>query len=131
VFAQTYGLVEGDSASVAELCALLSALAATPIRQSVAVTGSVHQHGQVQAIGGVNEKIEGLFDVCLARGLTGTQGLSYPLPACCISCYAGRWWRRGRAVSVMRPWQYEPTRRPRCWRGLSRSTCCWWASARG
>jgi predicted ATP-dependent protease len=78
VFEQSYGLVEGDSASVAELCALLSALAVTPIKQSLAVTGSVNQHGQVQAIRGVNEKIEGFFDVCLARGLTGTQGVVIP-----------------------------------------------------
>ena len=64
VFEQSYGGVEGDSASSAELYALLSALADVPIRQSLAVTGSVNQHGDVQAIGGVNEKIEGFFDVC-------------------------------------------------------------------
>jgi predicted ATP-dependent protease len=78
VFEQTYGMVEGDSASVAELCALLSALADVPIKQSLAVTGSVNQHGQVQAIGGVNEKIEGFFDVCKARGLIGDQGVLIP-----------------------------------------------------
>ncbi|NIR59619.1 MAG: AAA family ATPase [Gammaproteobacteria bacterium] len=78
VFEQSYGGVEGDSASVAELCALLSALAEVPIRQSLAVTGSVNQHGQVQPIGGVNEKIEGFFDVCHARGLTGEQGVVIP-----------------------------------------------------
>ncbi len=78
VFEQTYGMVEGDSASVAELCALLSALAAAPIKQSLAVTGSVNQHGQVQAIGGVNEKIEGFFDVCRANGLTKDQGVIIP-----------------------------------------------------
>jgi predicted ATP-dependent protease len=78
VFEQSYGEVEGDSASVAELCALLSALAQVPIRQSLAVTGSVNQHGQVQAIGGVNEKIEGFFDVCRRRGLTGSQGVLIP-----------------------------------------------------
>ncbi len=78
VFEQTYGEVEGDSASCAELCALLSALAEVPIRQSLAMTGSVNQHGEVQAIGGVNEKIEGFFDICSARGLTGDQGVIIP-----------------------------------------------------
>lgn len=78
VFEQNYGYVEGDSASVAELCALLSVLAEKPIRQSLAVTGSVNQHGVVQAIGGVNEKIEGFFDLCRARGLTGRQGVLVP-----------------------------------------------------
>jgi len=78
VFEQTYGEVEGDSASSAELYALLSALADVPISQSLAVTGSVNQHGIVQAIGGVNEKIEGFFDVCRARGLTGEQGVLIP-----------------------------------------------------
>ncbi|HUU71129.1 MAG TPA: AAA family ATPase [Burkholderiales bacterium] len=78
VFEQSYGPVEGDSASLAELCALLSVLADTPIRQSLAVTGSVNQHGQVQAIGAVNHKIEGFFDICTARGLTGDQGVLIP-----------------------------------------------------
>lgn len=78
VFEQSYGMVEGDSASVAELCGLLSALADVPIHQSLAVTGSVNQHGQVQPIGGVNEKIEGFFDVCRVRGLTGEQGVLIP-----------------------------------------------------
>jgi predicted ATP-dependent protease len=78
VFEQSYGKVEGDSASVGELCALLSALAGTEVKQSLAVTGSVNQHGQVQAIGGVNEKIEGFFDICRARGLTGEQGVLIP-----------------------------------------------------
>ncbi len=78
VFEQSYGGVEGDSASSAELFALLSALSDLPIRQSLAVTGSVNQRGQVQAIGGVNEKIEGFFDVCAARGLTGEQGVLVP-----------------------------------------------------
>jgi predicted ATP-dependent protease len=77
-FEQTYGEVEGDSASVAELCALLSSLANVPLRQSIAVTGSVNQRGEVQPVGGVNEKIEGFFDVCAARGLTGTQGVLIP-----------------------------------------------------
>lgn len=78
VFEQSYGPVEGDSASLAELCALLSALAAVPIRQSLAVTGSVNQYGRVQAIGAVNEKIEGYFDLCQARGLDGEQGVLIP-----------------------------------------------------
>jgi lon-related putative ATP-dependent protease len=77
-FEQTYGTVEGDSASLAELCALLSSLAETPIRQSLAVTGSVNQLGEVQAIGAVSEKIEGFFDICAARGLTGEQGVVIP-----------------------------------------------------
>ncbi len=79
VFEQSYGGVDGDSASSAELYALLSVLADLPIRQSFAVTGSVNQHGEVQAIGGVNEKIEGFFDVCAKRGLTGEQGVLIPL----------------------------------------------------
>jgi len=78
VFEQSYGAVEGDSASSAELYALLSALSELPIRQSLAVTGSVNQLGQIQAIGGVNEKIEGFFDLCRARGLTGAQGVIIP-----------------------------------------------------
>ena len=78
VFEQSYGGVEGDSASSAELYVLLSALADVPIRQSLAVTGSVNQHGDVQAIGGVNEKIEGYFDLCMARGPTGEQGVLIP-----------------------------------------------------
>ncbi len=78
VFEQSYGGVEGDSASCAELYALLSALAELPLRQDLAVTGSVNQLGQVQAIGGVNEKIEGFFDLCAARGLTGSQGVLIP-----------------------------------------------------
>jgi len=79
VFEQTYSLVEGDSASVAELCGLISSIAAVPIRQDLAVTGSVNQHGDVQAIGGVNEKIEGFFAICrLAGALTGSQGVLIP-----------------------------------------------------
>ncbi len=78
VFEQSYAGVEGDSASSAELYALLSAIAEVPLRQSLAVTGSVNQRGQVQAIGGVNEKIEGFFDICQARGLTGDQGVLIP-----------------------------------------------------
>jgi predicted ATP-dependent protease len=78
VFEQSYGGVDGDSASSAELYALLSAIAQAPIKQSLAVTGSINQHGQVQAIGGVNQKIEGFFDLCQARGLTGKQGVLIP-----------------------------------------------------
>jgi predicted ATP-dependent protease len=78
VFEQSYGGVDGDSASSAELYALLSALAETPIFQHFAVTGSVNQRGQVQAIGGVNEKIEGFFDLCETRGLSGKQGVLIP-----------------------------------------------------
>ena len=79
VFEQSYGGVDGDSASSAELYALLSALSEVALRQELAVTGSVNQHGIVQAIGGVNEKIEGFFDICAARGLTGTQGVLIPV----------------------------------------------------
>ena len=78
VFEQSYGGVDGDSASSAELYALLSALSQVPLRQDVAVTGSVNQHGQVQPIGGVNEKVEGFFDVCQAQGRTGDQGVLIP-----------------------------------------------------
>ncbi len=78
VFEQSYGGVEGDSASSAELYALLSALAEVPLRQDFAVTGSMNQLGVVQAIGGVNEKVEGFFDICAARGLTGKQGVLIP-----------------------------------------------------
>ncbi len=78
VFEQSYGGVDGDSASSTELYALLSALAEIPIRQDLAVTGSVNQFGEVQAIGGVNEKIEGFFNICSTRRLTGTQGVMIP-----------------------------------------------------
>jgi lon-related putative ATP-dependent protease len=78
VFEQSYGGVDGDSASSAELYALVSALSEVPINQSFAVTGSVNQTGEVQAIGGVNEKIEGFFDICHGRGLTGGQGVLIP-----------------------------------------------------
>ena len=78
VFEQSYGGIDGDSASSAELYALLSSISGLPIRQSLAVTGSVNQRGMVQAIGGVNEKIEGFFDLCRARGLTGAQGVLIP-----------------------------------------------------
>ena len=78
-FEQSYGKIDGDSASLAELCALLSNLANAPILQSLAITGSVNQLGQAQAIGGVNEKIEGFFDICAARGLSGQQGVVIPV----------------------------------------------------
>jgi predicted ATP-dependent protease len=78
VFEQSYSGVDGDSASCAELCALLSALADAPIRQCLAITGAINQNGLVQAIGGVNDKIEGFFDVCSAAGLTGDQGVVIP-----------------------------------------------------
>ncbi len=78
VFEQSYGGVEGDSASLAELCALLSAIAEAPLRQGIAVTGSVDQLGRVQAVGGVSDKVEGFFEVCSARGLDGTHGVLVP-----------------------------------------------------
>lgn len=78
VFEQSYSGVEGDSASCAELCALLSALADAPIRQGIAITGSINQKGELQAIGGVNEKIEGFYYVCKVKGLTGEQGVIIP-----------------------------------------------------
>jgi predicted ATP-dependent protease len=99
VFEQSYGRVDGDSASMAELIALLSAIAEAPLRQDLAITGSVNQHGEMQAIGGVNEKIEGFFDTCAARGLTGTQGVLIPAsnvqhlmlkPAVVEACRGGR-----------------------------------------
>ncbi len=77
-FEQSYNEVEGDSASSSELYALQSALAGLPIQQGIAVTGSVNQHGQVQAIGAANEKVEGFFELCKARGLTGRQGVIIP-----------------------------------------------------
>jgi predicted ATP-dependent protease len=77
-FEQSYSGVDGDSASSTEVYALLSSLSGIPLRQDIAVTGSVNQHGEIQPIGGVNLKIEGFFDVCRARGLTGTQGVMIP-----------------------------------------------------
>jgi len=77
-FEQSYGLIDGDSASVAELCVLISALINLPVCQGLAITGSLNQQGRVQAIGGVNEKIEGFFDICKQRGLTGKQGCIIP-----------------------------------------------------
>jgi len=78
VFEQSYGMIDGDSASAAELCVLLSALGNIPLKQSLAVTGSINQRGEIQAIGGVNEKIEGFFSICQARGLSGHQGVIIP-----------------------------------------------------
>ncbi len=78
VFEQSYASIEGDSASAAELCALLSALAQAPLRQDLGVTGAVNQCGEVQAIGGVNEKIEGFYDICAARDLNARQGVLIP-----------------------------------------------------
>lgn len=78
VFEQSYGGVEGDSASSTELYVLLSAIGEIPLKQTIAVTGSVNQHGYIQPIGGVNEKIEGFFDICSKRGLTGEQGVLIP-----------------------------------------------------
>jgi len=77
-FEQSYGMVEGDSASCAETCALLSRIADLPLKQSLAITGSMDQRGEVQAIGGANQKIEGFFDVCRLDGLTGDQGVIIP-----------------------------------------------------
>ncbi|PIE17058.1 MAG: ATP-dependent protease [Proteobacteria bacterium] len=79
VFEQSYGGVDGDSASLAELCCLLSSLSGVPIKQSLAVTGSVDQYGEVQPIGGVDDKIEGFFDICAERGLDGTHGCLIPV----------------------------------------------------
>jgi lon-related putative ATP-dependent protease len=79
VFEQSYSGVEGDSASSTELYALLSELSGLPVKQGIAVTGSVNQKGEVQAIGGVNEKIEGFFEICKAKGLNGEQGVMIPL----------------------------------------------------
>lgn len=96
---QSYAMIDGDSASCAELCAMLSSLAGVPLRQDLAITGSVSQSGEVQAIGGINEKVEGFFRVCAARGLTGTQGAILPAsnvrhlildPEVLQACEAGR-----------------------------------------
>jgi ATP-dependent Lon protease len=77
-FEQSYGGIDGDSASGAEMVCLLSALTAIPVRQGMAMTGAIDQHGHIEAIGGVNEKIEGFFDACRHRGLTGQQGVVIP-----------------------------------------------------
>ena len=75
---QSYGHIDGDSASLAELIALISALTKVPARQDLAITGSINQYGQVQSVAGVNEKIEGFFKLCEHRGLTGSQGVIIP-----------------------------------------------------
>jgi ATP-dependent Lon protease len=77
-FEQSYGGVDGDSASSSELYAILSSVGGVPIRQDLAVTGSINQKGEIQPIGGVNEKIEGFYRVCKARGLKGTEGVVIP-----------------------------------------------------
>ncbi|MEM1090648.1 MAG: ATP-binding protein [Pseudomonadota bacterium] len=77
-FEQSYGGIDGDSASGAEICCLLSALTDVPLRQDIAMTGAIDQHGRIQAIGGVNEKVEGFFDICDHFGLTGSQGVIIP-----------------------------------------------------
>ena len=79
VFEQGYGMIDGDSASVTEVCALLSSISEIPIKQSFAITGSINQKGDIQPIGGVNEKIEGFFDICKERGLTKKQGVIIPI----------------------------------------------------
>ncbi|MGZ8096665.1 MAG: Lon protease family protein [Methylosarcina sp.] len=76
---QSYGYIDGDSASLAELCCLISALTRTPVKQSIALTGSINQYGEVQAVGGINEKIEGFFRLCRARGLKGQHGVIIPV----------------------------------------------------
>ncbi|WP_196138933.1 AAA family ATPase [Aliikangiella sp. G2MR2-5] len=83
VMEQSYGLVDGDSASLAEICCLISAVSDCPIRQSLAVTGSVSQFGEVQAVGGINEKIEGFFNICQKRGLDGNHGVIIPKANSC------------------------------------------------
>jgi predicted ATP-dependent protease len=77
-FEQSYETIDGDSASAAELIVLLSSLSGVPVKQSFAITGSVNQKGQIQPIGGVNEKVEGFYDVCKAKGITGEQGVVIP-----------------------------------------------------
>jgi len=79
VLEQSYGYVDGDSASLAELCCLVSSLTKIPIKQGFAITGSINQHGEVQAIGGVNEKVEGFFKLCRARGLNGQHAAIIPV----------------------------------------------------
>jgi Lon-like ATP-dependent protease len=79
-FEQSYSEVDGDSASMAELCAVISALADVPVNQSIAITGSVDQFGRAQPVGGLNEKIEGFFSICQQRGLSGKQGVIIPAP---------------------------------------------------
>ena len=89
-FEQSYGPIDGDSASLAELLAILSRVGGFELRQDLAVTGSVNQVGEVQAVGGLNEKVEGFYDCCCSVELTGTQGGS----GCCRSGPATRRWKR-------------------------------------
>jgi len=89
VVEQSYGTIEGDSASCAEVCAIISSLSGVPFRQDIAVTGSINQLGEVQAVGAINEKIEGFFRVCQKKGLTGTQGVVIP-EACVKDLMLGR-----------------------------------------
>ena len=109
VFEQSYGMIDGDSASLAELLTLISSLSGQPLRQDLAVTGSVSQKGQVQAIGGVNHKIEGFFRLCKERGFSGTQGVVIPrsnlmnlmLPKEIVSvCEAGQF-----SIMMWVPWR--------------------------
>jgi ATP-dependent Lon protease len=79
VFEQGYGMIDGDSATAAEICALISAISQVPLKQSLAITGSVNQKGDIQPIGGINEKIEGFFKICKTRGLTGKEGVIMPV----------------------------------------------------
>ena len=102
-FEQSYSGVDGDSASSTEIYALLSALSGLPIRQDIAVTGSVNQQGDIQPIGGVNEKVEGFYDVCRVRGLTGTQGVLIPVGKRRGFDAARRRHRRRRGRQVPRP----------------------------
>ncbi len=90
VFEQSYQEIDGDSASLAEYCSLISAITEQPIDQGLAVTGALDQFGNVQAIGGVNEKIEGFFKLCARRGLTGSQGVIMPSPMCSNSTWHPR-----------------------------------------
>ena len=77
-FEQSYTAIDGDSATIVQLCALISAIAGVPLRQDLAVTGSVNQFGDIQPVGGISEKIEGFFSICERKGLTGTQGVIIP-----------------------------------------------------
>ena len=110
VFEQSYGPVEGDSASGAELFALLSALAGVPLAQGIAVTGSVDQRGRLQAIGAVNEKIEGFYALCRDRGLTGDQGVAIPAPNAAAPDARPRG-RRGRRRRAFHIWAIATDRR--------------------
>ncbi len=95
VFEQSYGGIDGDSASAAELFVLLSAISEVPLKQSLAVTGSINQHGVIQPIGGVNEKIEGFYDVCYKSGLYRRTGSDYSEIECEKFDAAGRYYQSG------------------------------------